>query len=71
MRTKYVDGMIIPGCAPKMAEKALKDVSDGSILLCAINGKNLYIKEDGVVRDSTQKEWEDMWAKKNGKKVPA
>jgi len=52
--------LMIPGGTLGRAEQELKGVEDGKLLLKALNGSGLYIKEAGVVRDSTQDEWRDF-----------
>lgn len=52
-----VDGMQMSDPLP-FAEKKLKDMENGSTLYyTAWNGHNLYVKENDIVRDSTNEEW--------------
>ena len=53
-----LNGMMLPGAALPMAEKILTGKPDGSrLLLTAINGTDLFIKENGAVRVSTAEEY--------------
>jgi hypothetical protein len=42
-----------------------KLVNDGdTLLICAWNGTELYIRENGINRTSTMVEWKNYWKKK-------
>ena len=49
------------------AKRMLKNLKEGTCLITCINGAELYIKEKGKVRLSTQKEWNDYFDKKKVK----
>lgn len=55
-----VDGMLM-GIPIPMAEKKMKDVDGGVCHITATNGQMVFIKKDGVVRDSTNEEWEEYF----------
>lgn len=39
----------------------MKDVDEGLCHITADNGQMVFVKKDGVVRDSTNEEWEEYF----------
>ena len=53
-----LNGMMLPGAPLPMAERILAGKPDGSrLLITAMNGADLFIKENGTIRVSTAKEF--------------
>ncbi|MHA1280203.1 MAG: hypothetical protein ACTSQ8_23690 [Candidatus Helarchaeota archaeon] len=58
----HLDGILIRGCGIKRAENIyLRRHNNATVLISAWNGKELFIKENGKVRESTQSEWRAYW----------
>ena len=60
----HMDGLVT--CDQiKQAESIMKNVKDGTCLITAMNGTELYIKKNNKVKVSTQKEFEDYFSNKS------
>ena len=58
IKKKHMNGLIVRGSSLSIAEKVLKKYDNTGVYITALSGQDLFIKENGIVRDSTQKEWE-------------
>lgn len=55
---RRLDGFLLPGAPLPMARKILANEPDGArLLLSALNGTDLFVKENGSVRVSTPEEY--------------
>lgn len=60
---RHFDGIMIQ-CSMSYATKQLKEQEIGSTLLVtALNGQELFVKDKNGVRVSTEEEWKNYWTK--------